>query len=254
MGLVLGARPAALLAILYKPEYGVGATALPILVAGECCLALLGVACAILNAAGRTAATLSFMAVTVAVGSGAAAILVPRATPGAPMLVAAAAATSLGMAAGFVASLVYLRVRLGGGLPPATVARVAASLAAAVVVGRFLPAHGKILGLATIAVVGVVYARGPRRARRVRRRGQGQGPPHPAPALSRGLRARTRSYRDIAVPIPDAGGGGGHEIPRRPRSVPALHRSGAMARAALKVLKACWAALAFILLVSGVIG
>jgi stage V sporulation protein B len=160
MGLVLGARPAALLAILYKPEYGLGAAALPVLVAGECCLALLGVACAILNAAGRTTATLSFMAVTVAVGSGAAALLVPRATPGAPMLVAAAASTSLGMAAGFVASLVYLRVRLGGGLPPATVARVAASLAAATVVGRFLPAHGKVLGLATIAVVGVVYLAG----------------------------------------------------------------------------------------------
>jgi stage V sporulation protein B len=157
MGLVLAARPAALLAILYKPEYGLGATALPILVTGECCLALLGVACAILNAAGRTGATLSFMAVTVAVGSGAAAILIPRATPGAPMLVAAAGATSLGMASGFVASLVYLRVRLGGSLPPATVARVAVSLAAAVLVGRFLPAHGKVLGLVTIAVVGVVY-------------------------------------------------------------------------------------------------
>jgi O-antigen/teichoic acid export membrane protein len=157
MGLVLGARPGALLAILYKPEYGMGAHALPVLVAGECCLALLGVACAILNAAGRTAAPLALMAVTVVVGSGAAAILVPRATPGAPMLLAAAAATSLGMASGFLASLVYLRVRVGGGLPPATVARVAVSLAGAAVVGHFLPAHGKILGLATIAVVGIVY-------------------------------------------------------------------------------------------------
>ena len=154
---MLGARPAALLAILYKPEYGVGAAALPVLVAGECCLALLGVACAILNAAGRTAATLSFMAVTVAVGSGAAALLIPHATPGAPMLLAAATATSLGMAAGFLASLLYLRARLGGGLPAPTVARVAASLAAAAVVGRLLPGHGKLLGLGAIAVVGLVY-------------------------------------------------------------------------------------------------
>jgi stage V sporulation protein B len=158
MGLVLGARPAALLAILYKPEYGTGAAALPILVAGECCLALLGVACAILNAAGRTRATLSFMALTVVVGASAAAVLIPRATPGAPMLVAAASATSLGMAAGFVASLVYLRAKFGGGLPLATVARVAAAAAAAVVVGRFLPAHGKVLGLVAIAIVGIVYA------------------------------------------------------------------------------------------------
>ena len=35
MGLVLAARPAALLAILYKPEYGVGAAALPVLVAAS---------------------------------------------------------------------------------------------------------------------------------------------------------------------------------------------------------------------------
>jgi len=158
MGLALAARPGALLAIAYKPEYGVGATALPILVAGECCLGLIGVACSILNAAGRTGATMSLMAVTVAVGATASAILVPRTMPGAPMLVAAASATSLGMAAGLVGSIIVLRARLGGGLPPATVARVAVSLALAVLVGRFLPAHGKILGLATIALVVVVYA------------------------------------------------------------------------------------------------
>jgi stage V sporulation protein B len=157
MGLVLAAQPGVLLGLLYKPEYGMGAAALPVLVAGECCLALLGVACAILNAAGRAAATLSLMAVTVAVGAGAAAVLIPRAAPGAPMLLAAAAATSLGMASGLVASLVVLRVRLGGGLPPATVARVAVSLAVAALAGHFAPVRGKILGLATIAAVGLVY-------------------------------------------------------------------------------------------------
>jgi O-antigen/teichoic acid export membrane protein len=157
MGLALAARPAALLAIAYKPEYGVGATALPILVAGECCLALLGVACSILNAAGHTRATTTLMAVTVGVGAIAAAVLVPRTAPGAPMLTAAASATSLGMAAGLVGSLLILRMHLGGRLPLATVARVVVSLAAAVLVGRFLPAHGKLLGLASIAVVAVVY-------------------------------------------------------------------------------------------------
>jgi hypothetical protein len=73
------------------------------------------------------------------------------------MLVAAASATSLGMAAGFVASLVYLRASLGGGLPLATVGRVAVGIAAATLVGHFLPAHGKLLGLVAIAVVGIVY-------------------------------------------------------------------------------------------------
>lgn len=159
MALVLGARPGTLLAILYKnPLYGAGAPALPILVSGECTLALLGVACAILNAAGRTRATLSFMAVTVVVGAAAAAVLIPRAEPGPAMLVAAASATSLGMAAGFVASLIYLRAQFGGSLPIKSVARVAASAGAAVLVARFLPAHGKIMGLASIVAVGIIYA------------------------------------------------------------------------------------------------
>jgi len=157
MGLVLGARPATLLGILFPSEYGEGAPALPILVAGECCLALLAVSCAILNAAGRTSATLVLMLLTVGVGASAIALMVPRTTPGTPMLIAASAATSLGMASGFVASVAYLRVRLGGSPPAATLVRVGAAAAAAATVGRFLPAHGKILGLVTIALVGGVY-------------------------------------------------------------------------------------------------
>jgi O-antigen/teichoic acid export membrane protein len=157
MGLALGARPATLLGIIYKPEYGEGAPALPILVAGECCLALLAVACAILNAAGRTTATLALMVVTVVVGTAAAAILVPQATPGTPMLVAAAGATSLGMAAGFVSSVVYMRTRLGGNPPLQTVLRVGAAALAATLVGRLVPAHGKVLGLAAIAAIVLVY-------------------------------------------------------------------------------------------------
>jgi stage V sporulation protein B len=158
MGVVLAARPAALLGVLYKPEYGAGAPALPILVGGECCLALLGVACAILNAAGRTRATLSLMALTVAVGASAAGILVPAAAVGTPMLMAAASATALGMAAGLVAAIFYLRARLGGTPPIATVARVAVAMGAATVAARLVPGHGKILGLAATAVAGVVYA------------------------------------------------------------------------------------------------
>ena len=157
MGLVLAARPAALLAIIYKPAYGEGAAAMPVLVTGECCLALLGVVCAILNAAGRTRATLSFVALTVAVGAAAAAVLVPRAAVGAPMLRAAATATALGMASGFVASIVYVRARLGGAPPAATVGRVAAGVAAGVLVAHLVPGHGKIMGLVAIVLAAVAY-------------------------------------------------------------------------------------------------
>jgi len=157
MGIVLAARPAALLALIYKPAYVAGAPAMPILVLGECCLALLGVVCAILNAAGRTNATLSFVALTVTVGVAASALLVPRAAAGTPMLQAAAGATALGMMAGFVTAVIYARSRLGGMPPLATVARVGLGIVAGMAVGRFFPGHGKILGLAATALAGMVY-------------------------------------------------------------------------------------------------
>ncbi|MFL5308739.1 MAG: lipopolysaccharide biosynthesis protein [Polyangia bacterium] len=157
MGIVLAARPDALLAIIYKPAYGEGAAAMPILVTGECCLALLGVVCAILNAAGRTRATLSFVALTVAVGAAAAAILVPAAPIGAPMLRAAATATALGMGVGFVAAIIYVRARLGGSPPVRTIARVAGGVLAGVAVARIIPGQGKILGLVAIALAAAAY-------------------------------------------------------------------------------------------------
>ena len=160
MGLCLAARPGTLLAIVYPRDYGEGAAALPILVVGECCLAMLAVSCAILNAAGRAAAAIALMAITVGVGVAAAYLLVPHASPGPAMLMAAATATASGTAAGFIAAVIYLRRGLGGGLPPATALRVGISAALGALVGRFLPAHGRILGLATIAAVGVVYLLG----------------------------------------------------------------------------------------------
>ncbi|HET6280821.1 MAG TPA: polysaccharide biosynthesis C-terminal domain-containing protein, partial [Polyangia bacterium] len=131
--------------------------ALPILVAGECCLALLAVSCAILNAAGRTRASQALIAVAVVVGVASAAVLVPGAAPGQGTLIAAATATALGMATGFVGSVVYMRQRLGGKPPLGTVGRVALAVLAAVIAGRFLPAHGKVLGLAATVAIGIVY-------------------------------------------------------------------------------------------------
>ncbi|HVV50415.1 MAG TPA: oligosaccharide flippase family protein [Polyangia bacterium] len=157
MGIVLAARPAALLGVIYKPAYVAGAPAMPILVAGECCLALLGVACAILNAAGRTTATVASVALTVVVGTAASAVLVPRAGAGTPMLVAAASATALGTVVGLLSTIGYLRSRLGGTPPAATVARVALAVAAGLAVGRFVPGHGKLVGLAVTALAAVAY-------------------------------------------------------------------------------------------------
>jgi O-antigen/teichoic acid export membrane protein len=158
MGVALAARPETLLAITFGPAYLEGARALPVLVVGECCLALLGVTCSILNAAGRPRVALVLMATTVATGIGLAYALVPGTPLGPDILFTMAVTAALGMAIGFLLSLTYVRVRLGGSIPPATLGRVALAVAAAVLVGRFLPGHGRVVGLVITLVVVVVYA------------------------------------------------------------------------------------------------
>jgi stage V sporulation protein B len=157
MGVALAARPAALIAIAYPPAYVEGAPALPILVVGECCLALLAVSCAILNAAGRPIAALVLMATTVATGLGAAYLLVPRAPLGPQMLVAMATAAASGMVLGFALSVGYIRVRLAGSAPAGTVVRVLVAGSIALLLGRVMPGQGKVAGLAISGLVAVVY-------------------------------------------------------------------------------------------------
>jgi PST family polysaccharide transporter len=157
MGVVLGARPEALFGVIYSPAYRAGAPALPILAGGQCCLALLAVACAILNAAGKTRATVSLMVLTLAVGATSLAVFVPRAVPGTPMLVTAATATATGMAVGLVGAIVILRAQLGGAFPLPTVLRVAAAMLAAIVAARLVPGHGKIVGLLVMALAAIAY-------------------------------------------------------------------------------------------------
>jgi hypothetical protein len=61
------------------------------------------------------------------------------------------------MAAGFVAALVYVRRRFDAAPPIASVLRIAAATAIAVLVGRFFPGSGKISALLALASSGVVY-------------------------------------------------------------------------------------------------
>ena len=50
-----------------------------------------------------------------------------------------------------------LRARLGGMPPLATMARVALALAGAFVAARLVPGHGKMVGFAVMALVGIAY-------------------------------------------------------------------------------------------------
>jgi stage V sporulation protein B len=158
LAVTLSARPAALLAILYPKAFGVGAQALPILAAGIVALALLSIAGSIVTASGRPDIAVALVALTLAVGSSLAFVIVPGTAPGAAMLTAAALATALGMVAGLLAALVYLWRRFAALPPPLSVLRVCAAAISATSLGRVMPGQGKIAGLAATAVAGIAFA------------------------------------------------------------------------------------------------
>jgi len=158
LAVVLSARPAALLSILYPAAYGIGATALPILAAGIVALALLSIGCSIVTAAGRPDIAIYLVTLTLAVGSALAFAIVPGTTPGPAMLTAAATATALGMLAGMLVALAYLWRRFTALPPLASVLRLALAATLAIALGRFMPGSGKLVGLGATAAAGIVFA------------------------------------------------------------------------------------------------
>jgi O-antigen/teichoic acid export membrane protein len=157
LAVVLAARPGALLAILYPKAYGAGAQALPVLAGGIVALALLSIAGSMVTASGRPDVAIGLVALTLAVGSALAFAIVPGATPGPPMLVAAAIATSLGMLAGLLAALAYLWRRFSALPPLLSVVRVGAAAGLAILLARLIPGAGKVVGLAGCAASAIVF-------------------------------------------------------------------------------------------------
>jgi stage V sporulation protein B len=157
MAVVMAARPAAILGILYKPEYQQGALALPVLALAVVGLSLISVAGSIVNASGNPLVAVLLLLATVVSGGAAAALLVPAAVPGAEMLLASATANLVGVAVGLTLMLLYLWRRFQASPPLASVVRVAVAAALAIAVGRILPGQGKLMGLATLAVVELVF-------------------------------------------------------------------------------------------------
>jgi O-antigen/teichoic acid export membrane protein len=111
----------------------------------------------IINASGKPRWTVFFMAVTLLTSGITAFLLVPNATPGAPMLLAQATAVATGNGVGLALALLYLWRQFKAGPPVLSVLRIGAAVAIAVVAGRVFPAGGKLMGLVTLAVVGAVF-------------------------------------------------------------------------------------------------
>ena len=85
------------------------------------------------------------------------ALVVPRAAPGAPMLIAAATATAVATVTGLVVALDRLAGPAGRHAAAGDMVRVALALAAAVVAARLVPGHGKLVGFAVMALTAVTY-------------------------------------------------------------------------------------------------
>jgi stage V sporulation protein B len=139
----LGARPEAVMRLLYKPEYAVGAPALAVLLVGYVFFSLFTIAGTIINGAGRTRPTTAIGLVTLLLATGAtyAGIAAALASGGDPLFAAALATTAV-MAVALVLSGVYLRRAFGAFLPMASLARTTLAVVAALGVGRVWPSHG----------------------------------------------------------------------------------------------------------------
>jgi stage V sporulation protein B len=157
LAVVLAARPAGLLGILYPRAYGAGAEALPILALGIVALALLSIAGSIVIASGRPAVSSGLVGLTVAVGAALAFAIVPRQAPGPAMLTAAASASTLGMLAGLGAALVYLGRCFAAWLPPVSVLRVAVAATLALALARTLPGSGGGAALLGATAAGLTF-------------------------------------------------------------------------------------------------
>lgn len=155
---VLAANPDGLLRIPYPDAYAdAGALALAVLAPGNVFFSILAVAGAVLNGAGRTRGAIFVAGLALALAIGLNWLVLPHVEPGAEALVACAAATTVAMACGALASGWVLYREVGGVVPPASVLRVAAAAAVAVAAGRWVELSGTVGTLLEAAGTGVVF-------------------------------------------------------------------------------------------------
>jgi stage V sporulation protein B len=162
MAVVLAARPAAALRLLFPPEYAAVAGALTILIGGYVAFSLFNILGTILNAAGDTRASLQTGAITVVVCVFSVwAALRYAGAHGIQPGVAAACATTASMTLGTLLAALAVRRRFGAVFDGASALRVVIAAALCLFVGRFWPTSGflggKIGTLLSLAALGILY-------------------------------------------------------------------------------------------------
>ncbi len=148
------ANPGGSLRLVSGAGYEEGAVALRVLSLGGIGIGILAVMGSILNGSSRSGSAIAMVSCTCFVVVVIAFLTVGRAAN--PAL-AAAIATSSGVTAGIAVGGIRMRSTLGAFLPPLSVLRVTAAIAAAGLVGHYLPAGGKVLTLVDCGVAEAIF-------------------------------------------------------------------------------------------------
>jgi stage V sporulation protein B len=158
IAVVMAANPADVLGLIYAPDYvEMGTSAVLPLAFGNVAFSVIAINGTILNSAGYTRAAIVIAATTLALAIVGNAIAIPMAVDDGLVLPVAATVTAGAMLFGALASGALLYKKLGAFIPFASVVRIAIATGVALVVGRFLPLHGKLMTLVEACVVGVTF-------------------------------------------------------------------------------------------------
>jgi O-antigen/teichoic acid export membrane protein len=158
IAVVMAANPADVLGLIYAHDYvEMGTSAVLPLAFGNVAFSVLAINGTILNSAGYTRAAIATAATTLGLAVVANAIAIPMFVDDGLVLPAAATVTGGAMVFGAIASGAVLYKKLGAFIPISSLVRIAIATAVALVVGRFLPLHGKLMTLVEACVVGATF-------------------------------------------------------------------------------------------------
>lgn len=158
IAVVMAANPYDVLAVVYPIDYSEhGGAALVLLALGNVAFSVFAIAGTILNGAGMSQYAIAAALLTLVLAATGNYIAIPLAMESGRVLEAAAAVTATSMLIGAVATGSLMRRKLGAFLPVLSVVRIGLAAGVAVVVGRFLPLHGKLMTLVECAIVALSF-------------------------------------------------------------------------------------------------
>jgi O-antigen/teichoic acid export membrane protein len=158
IAVAMAANPTEVLGIVYAPDYAaVGGPALALLALGNIAFSVFAIAGTILNGAGFTLYATITAGITLGIAAVGNFIAIPMAIESGRAIEVAAGVTSVAMLIGAVSTGLVLKKKLGAFLPLLSVVRIVVAAAVALIVGHYLPFHGRLMALVEAATVGVVF-------------------------------------------------------------------------------------------------